>query len=312
MPQFTEQSTFTPKTTTYGPYQQPESKALDYKKHYLSTRDETQLKQNFLDWSQEKTYILFEQISTGRIFSVPVARRGNDRYRWRILNKWHNLKDYTRMLQRLCGRNESGVLFVTLTYDPKKLSQDCAWRRIGKDFNNFMSRMRKDYGKMVAIRCFQPHKSGYPHVHAILFFRHQKFRMKKMSKKFRLSTYPTKLKSHWIHGFSDWSCVQVLERAMRYIMRYLSKGLKTDDLYLLGLAKMWVFNIRAFSISTSISRLDISSIIKNEEARVRFIGIIKCPFDLNKTEILHLTWEYDYDERAYMAYIRVKLHLSEY
>lgn len=312
MPQLTEQSFFTPKTTEYGPYQKPLSKALDYKNLYFSTRDETQLKQNFLDWFQEKTYILFRQKSTGRIFSVPVARRGNDRYRWRVLNKWHNLKNTVRMLQRLCGRNESGVLFVTLTYDPKKLTMDQAWQRTGKDFNNFMSRMRKSYGKIIAIRVFQAHESGWPHIHVILFFRHRKFRMKKLSETYRLLNYPTELKSHWIQGFSDWSCVQNLERAMRYIMGYLSKGLKITDIYLLGLAKMWVFNIRSFSISKNIARLDTSSIIQNEETDVEFIGIVKCDFNLNKSEILGLDWEWDPDEQAYVVYIKVQLHLSEY
>ncbi len=66
-----------------------------------------------------------------------------------------------------------------------------------------MSRLRKHYGVVQAVRVWEIHKSGFVHVHAVLMFESRSWVTFLVKQKYRLKK-SAKLKECWPHGFSDW------------------------------------------------------------------------------------------------------------
>jgi len=71
-------------------------------------------------------------------------------------------------------RQKTKVLFVTLTYR-RDGRIDSAWEDVGKDYNRWISGLRRRYGKIHVLRNWEAQSDGYPHIHCVLYFEEREF-----------------------------------------------------------------------------------------------------------------------------------------
>lgn len=84
----------------------------------------------------------------------------------------HNsLRQTFKKMRYLINNNFFGKpneLFVTLTYRGELQTNDHL--KVGKDYKNFMARLKRRYGRVEAIRVLEPHESGNYHMHVLMRF----------------------------------------------------------------------------------------------------------------------------------------------
>ena len=140
--------------------------------------------------------------------AVKCSKRGNDVYSHRLKRSLGFLGDMAdvRFFEpgdfRVDQVVKTGILWVTLTFDPSRCSLQEAWggtrvskvhrrgrkkdesylahadgcRCISCEWNRFMTRLRQEYGRISAVRFYEAFPGeegsawGYPHVHCVLFF----------------------------------------------------------------------------------------------------------------------------------------------
>lgn len=222
------------------------------------------------------------------------AKRGDPKYSQKTLRKFG-------VLERCLGhavyfkRNETRLslllspdVFVTLTYDRALDIQD-AWRRVGVDFNRWISGLRRKWGGISVVRAFESHEDGYPHIHAVLRFKSVKWAgfpwVNKDGKNVFLVQDVDEIKAGWPErcGFADVELCNSAGRAAHYISKYVSKSATLDHADNKGvktLAMSWYFHKRAFSISGAIVqnyRVDlIEQHLSNSNGSSRSFAHFKC------------------------------------
>lgn len=83
----------------------------------------------------------------------------------------NSLRQTFKKMRYLINNNFVGAmneLFVTLTYRGDLQTNDHL--QVGKDYDNFMKRLKRRYGKVEAIKVLEPHASGNYHMHVLLRF----------------------------------------------------------------------------------------------------------------------------------------------
>ena len=138
-----------------------------------------ELKEFYRNWRDYDEYVVLQKQSDNsrnkggvekQTIALKCAKRGNDVYWWRVgkrLKFLHNLKDRT-LFDPHGNVKLSNILFVTLTCDTKQFMIQEVWETIGLDFNNWIRNLRKKYGRISYLRCWEPSKRGYPHVHILM------------------------------------------------------------------------------------------------------------------------------------------------
>ena len=177
------------------------------------------------------------------------AKRGNDVYWWRVgkrLKFLHNLKDRT-LFDPHGNVKLSNILFVTLTCDTKQFMIQEAWETIGLDFNNWIRNLRKKYGRISYLRCWEPSKRGYPHVHILMIVHDYKFKITEIRRKHRILEYKEFRKS-W-HSYVDVQAIRRFRVGLRYVTKYLTKTKNVSETQVLTLALCWLFRKRSFAVS---------------------------------------------------------------
>jgi hypothetical protein len=219
---------------------------------------------------------------SSRYFYVKCAKRGNDVYQRRVKQRFSFIEDmeerrFFEVGHVLAGTAKTPLLWITLTYDTKRCSRREAWENVGKEYNRWISALRRRYGRISAIRNFEAYSNGYPHVHAILWFHEKEWSVfAHFNEKQGRMTYRIQEKREfedvWHEGrsFSDIEALNSVKKAVHYVKKYQmkvaegreesigaeasrSKGVKT-------LAFMWLFRKRSYSLSGEFrglfSRLD--------------------------------------------------------
>lgn len=189
--------------------------------------------------------------------AVKAAKRGNDIYAWRLgkrLRHLYELPQYEFFNYKDRNKTQkTGAIFVTLTY-ARNEGLDTLWEEVGKDFNRWISAMRRRYGKISIIRCWEAQQDGYPHIHCVLLFHETEFETFYYKGKWRLSE-KRGIESLWSYGFSDMFALYSLGAGVGYVLKYVTKvnnalqSEKIDRKLVLSLALMWIFKKRAFSVS---------------------------------------------------------------
>lgn len=215
----------------------------------------------FIYWSKFVEYLIFrkENIYTyeKEYKAVKAAKRGNDVYSWRLDKRLKHLYDLPQ-IEFFNYKDRSRVqstraVFVTLTY-ARNDRLDVLWEEVGKDFNRWISAMRRRYGKISVIRCWEAHQDGYPHIHCVLLFHEYEFKTFFYNGKWRL-TKKRKIGELWNWGYSDMFALYSLGAGVGYVLKYVTKvnnallSEKMDHKLVLSLALMWIFKKRAFSVS---------------------------------------------------------------
>ena len=188
-----------------------------------------------------------------------LSKRGNDVYRARVRSRFKPLSDLVslssdwKFLDFSKRTGVSNLLFTTLTFDTKRCSKDTAWSLIGQELNLFLSNLKKRYGSIQVLRCFESFKkTGYPHIHLIIRFGSVDFPMfryrdKKGRLSFRLnSKFLNELRSYW-HSYIHVEGVLDMG-AVGYLLKYITKEMYTSDDYS-TVAHLWLYSKQSYSVS---------------------------------------------------------------
>ena len=232
----------------------------------------------FLDWTRYPEYMVFKKqhkfTDQIKFKAVLASKRGNKVYAYRQRQKFKaldNIPDTEFFNYRDRGkRHKTRALFITLLYNANELTISDAWKQVGSDWNRFITGLRKRFGSIKALRVWESHESGYPHIHAILIFESQDFEAFHLNAHWRVSGKDNLVKD-WSHGFSDVEALASTHGGIKYVTKYMTKlnevgvhGQARDagepyqeasmakvvtNATVLTLALMWVFRKRAYSVS---------------------------------------------------------------
>jgi len=228
---------------------------------YFATDNEDELIDSYMAWVEKAAYIILEdKYDKGTYRCFRGAKRGDDFYCKKTVDRFSQIVDNVNAMDFHVGHSRTSAALVTLTYAKQ---HEGNWKLVSQDFNRFMAMLRKRYGKVYAVRVWESHESGLPHVHVILLFESRTFKVFRYNKVYRLEK-KSELAECWNYGFSDWRAIYDLEGALGYLMKYLRKFLNHEVEYAArNLAKLWVYGKRTFSVS---QRLD--SALRNSNHRM--------------------------------------------
>jgi len=153
-------------------------------------------------------------------------------------------------------------IWVTLTYDAKRCSKDDAWKNIGNELNEYLSKLRQKYGKFSILRNFEAFKNGYPHSHMLLLFHDHEFLIKKWKDPSgeyqyiivsKSDSYGSTLKldkSYFQHGWHSYVKATAVTNlgGVAYTLKYLTKESFTQNNYNTS-AHLWLYKKQSYSMS---------------------------------------------------------------
>ena len=267
--------------------------------HEAGFRTSQDIVSHYETWVAEPLYLSFQEArteyyhgteTTTRKYSFSLAsKRGNEIYNKRCLSRFNETDAKIPDIQYFDDNEKHGMhktksLFITLTYDPKKITQPDTWLAIGKDFNLFLANLRKRYGKGISqIRSWESHKSGYPHIHCLIYFSKKEFlvhwhvpKKKGKSPQWRLNWQTKeKIANMWKGGkivdiFGVYNSKLAFHYLGKYLYKYLTdKGSKAT----LTRAMTWYHRKRAFSLSTDFYPDDLNTLSITQTKKNRQITI---------------------------------------
>jgi hypothetical protein len=198
-------------------------------------------------------------------FAVKCSKRGNGVYWWRVAKRIGFLKDLPDKVffDPHSTDKISSILFVTLTYDIIRSRVRDAWDTMGEDFNNWIRNLRKKFGRISHLRCWEASKQGYPHIHALMIFHDYEFKVMRIGEKYRIAEKEEFEKSY--HSFVDVQAVRELRYGVKYITKYLMKTKNESRTQNLTLAMCWLFRKRSFAVSGDLYELLQAEIKKSSK-----------------------------------------------
>lgn len=236
----------------------------------------------YKDWVKTPTYIVLTEADHDRryieyvsgswpavkpprywvnYYFVKASKRGNDVYRRKVSKRFYPFYDKCKSLNNVKFLNPktdrmstSHLLFFTLTYDPSLCNKQSAWSNIGRQLNTFLSNIKKRYGKIKTIRCFEAfHKNGYPHIHLIIEFLDHTFNVSRYRFKSGKIGYILTSKSEnesigdiW-HSYIKCEAVRNTG-GVGYILKYVTKDMYVSDDYT-TISHLWLYHKQSYSVS---------------------------------------------------------------
>jgi hypothetical protein len=165
---------------------------------------------------------------------------------------------------------------MTLTYDTKLKSRHQAWKAISKEYNLFMSKMRRVFGSISTARTFESFENGYPHVHVVLLFNDFTFEVREYTnrkgRKVLLVDDDIKdcISAMW-HSSVDIKGVGNVSESINYLKKYISKCANFDSNDSKGvktLAQCWAYGKRAYCFS-GVFRTRMTDLIRHMQNSIR-------------------------------------------
>jgi len=189
-------------------------------------------------------------------WSFPKAvKRGNDQYLKLVKERFDPILSQPprTFFERDWGIKKTNMLYVTGTVDPSLCGNDRGWLSFGSWWNSFITNVRQQFGRMVYVRAWQSQENGFPHFHALLYFKDQEFTAVRWDKDntFRLPSrakYRTALKEAWKPGHLDIIAVDNTQDAFKDMLKYILRDLGGGESDLTN-AMVWYFRRQSFSIS---------------------------------------------------------------
>lgn len=220
--------------------------------------DFQELEKFYLEWRGFAEYVTWQRQENnlrvpGEVKKEAIAfkcsKRGNDVYWWRVWKRLRFLNELEDGAFFDPHRNfkKSNVVFVTLTYDVKKSAMRNAWETIGEDFNRWIRNLRKKFGRISHLRCWEASKKGFPHIHVLMVFHDYKFQVTRIKGKYRVQEKEAFEKSY--HSFVDVQAVRKIREGIKYVTKYLTKTKYESQSQTLTLALCWLFRKRSFAVS---------------------------------------------------------------
>lgn len=242
--------------------------------------------ERYLEWVRYPEYLVFrkENIHSGEFEfkAVKGSKRGNDVYAWRVSKRFEELEGLPNYqffnYKDRSKKHYTRAVFVTLTMR-RFLPKYEAWEKISGYYNLFITKLRRVYGGVSAIRVNESHRDGEPHVHCLLLFEKARFQVFYYNGEWRIQSKDF-IASKWSYmglslGHVDITALNSTKGGISYVTKYLTKlhdvgidGSLDDDkeffeyndygsnlaklitnVSVLTLALMWAYRKRAFSIS---------------------------------------------------------------
>ena len=221
-----------------------------------------EIKSRFVAWCTEPFYLSFLRTISDKsdYMFFRGSRRGNYVYKNRVMSRFRQIESQIQDIVYFNDDNKrefqtTSCFFYSLTY-AHNISIYEAWQNLGKDLNNFLSKLKQHFRcKISHIRVFESQSNGYPHIHLLLFFNKQ-LKVKWVNSKhssWRLFNYPEVkiIEKLWGMGHIDIKAVSNPIPEFKYISKYLLKSLNREsDKDTLTLALCWYFRKRAFSLTS--------------------------------------------------------------
>jgi hypothetical protein len=234
----------------------------DYLKQNFSI-DEIVVK--YMEWAIVSTYMILSKWNKEKwkndVYAVKCSKRGNDVYRQRVKRRFDGLSHKAENLQFFNPKDRKNnkttqALWITLTNDTKRCTYKEAWEQIGTEYNVFMAKVRRKFGKVSTVRVFESFENGYPHIHCILLFEEHTFEVFRDAKgQFRIKEKDI-IAECW-HSNVDVKAMSSLTGGFNYLKKYLLKGIdfeNADSKGIKTLALCWVYRKRAFAVSGSFRK----------------------------------------------------------
>lgn len=255
---------------------------------YFEYRDLKKTSERYLDWVNLEQFLMLRKKGTNEYVFKKAAKRGNDYYRkrtWKRYVKLYNLKD---SMPPKKDRSYSSFAFATFTYANRDI--DDVMKKVSSDWNRYIAGMRKRYGKISSIRCYECQSDGVIHIHAILVFHEMKFKTFLHGKKRRFEK-KDELSELWEWGFTDFFALNSWSHSLNYLAKYFMKDLELKTQREIdSITLLWIYKKRTYSISRRLENHCVTKTKKSGEWELVAIGISK--HDLTKVEVRHL-WECD-------------------
>ena len=253
-----------------------------------------ELEEYYLDWRNYIEYLVLQRQEDNlkvrgevekETFAVKCSKRGNDVYWWRVAKRLRFLNDLKNsvLFDPHSTDKVSNVLFVTLTYDVKRSTVRDAWDTIGEDFNNWIRNLRKKFGRISHLRCWEASKQGYPHIHVLMIFHDYEFKVTRINEKYRILEKEEFEKSY--HSFVDVQALRELRAGVKYVTKYLKKT-KESTAQNLTLAMCWLFRKRSFAVSGDLYELLQEEIQKSRRGILFQVDLLGLKIDLRIQWIL--------------------------
>jgi len=245
-----------------------------------------EIEERYVEWISEVKYMILtrwnEEKRKNDVFAVKCAKRGNDVYRFRVYRRFKGIcsmaEDLVFFNPKDRGVKKTRALWVTLTYDTRLCAFGDAWQNIGKEFNLFMARVRKRFGKVACCRVFESFENGHPHIHCILLFESTWFNVFR-DKKGQFRVHSKKVIAKGWHSNVDVKAMSSLAGGFSYLKKYLLKNINVenaDSKALKTLALCWAYRKRAFSVSGLFRQLlhDLIITMHNSNRQLRQITLL--------------------------------------
>jgi hypothetical protein len=300
-----------------GLYDSEQKPRLNYARNYFlefsldKDIDFEELERFYVEWRDYDEYIVFQKQTdklsvTGEIeketVAIKGAKRGNDVYAWHLWNRLkflYNLKNRS-FFDPHGNIKLSNLLFVTLTYDVKLSTIREAWEIVGEEFNKWIRNLRKKFGRVSYLRCWEATKRGYPHVHLLMIFHDYEFRIdarKSKHSKYRIVEKEAFEKS-W-DSFVDVQAIRKMKDGIKYVTKYLSKSNTESQTHVLTFALCWLFRKRSFAVSGDLydviqasigHRKMIQTNLMGAEVALNVVWVFIGIFSAKTLEITHNVW----------------------
>ena len=150
--------------------------------------------------------------------SIKPLHRHQNKYRAKQVNRIQRLLDYSKRARYL----------ITLTVDPKRFTSDhLAHEGLKASWNIIRKRLQRINKDVEGLTATEPHKSGSPHMHVLLWNIHIPNYLKWASKTYEVST-----------GYIQIQPIRAGNNgAVSYLAKYLGKG--TKDNFVLACLSRW-------------------------------------------------------------------------
>jgi len=235
--------------------------------------DQEKICRCYIDWLVDNNYILLECESDGKKTYIvkKCSKRGND-VDMRYVEK--RLRHVATNIEPYAHYDSTRALKIVVTVNPERFNDDIesAWMELGREFNRFVSVLKRRYGDVSVLRSWESHSSGYPHIHAVVCFESKRWLVvgrlpdKNGHEQWRIPTAMSReIASGWGLGFLDVQAVvpdsidEDIEDSVWYLIKSRREGDYRDvetwsKKRLLTMAITWYLGLRTWSSSRKLCR----------------------------------------------------------
>lgn len=260
------------------------------------------IEKEYLKWVSINEYLIFEykeHLGKRRYMVSLCPKRGNPKYAYNVKRKFQELSLPFEYEKKQLFKNptsqynselHTNVLFITLTFDTKLTDYKTAWQTIGKNWNKFLSNIKKRYGKIHVTRCFEAGENNYPHIHAFLYMPEQNFvtvhKYKDGKPVWRIPYKEHMIMAPYWHSFIDIQGMPYLSDGLKYLGKYITKSSDLSLKQTKTLSLTWAFRKRSFSIGHKFKKLIFDRYVANDLTHIIVIQTKPSQQNLNQEQLV--------------------------